>query len=69
MIIVMPGLGVVIMIIMIIVMPGLFRMDFGAASVILLVVERDWLDAVGCHHPDTSEVRSVDQTVQPTFEL
>ena len=47
-VLIMPGLGVSIMII---VMLGLFGVDFGAASVILLVVERDWLDAVGRHPP------------------
>ena len=34
---------------------------------IVLVCDR--LDAVGRHHPDTAEVRSLDQTVQPAFEL
>ena len=61
--VIMTSLGVVI------VMPGLFGVNFGAAAVTVLIFERDRLYAFGRHHPDTLEVRSVDQTVQPAFKL
>ena len=64
--IIMIGLGVVIVIV---VMPGLLGMLFVVVIVTVLVVERDRLDAVGRHHAHAIEIRSVDQTVEPTFEL
>ena len=67
-VVIMTGFGLVIVVIVIMVMPGLFGAHFEVA-VIVLVVERDRLDAVGRHHPDTAEVRSVDQTIQPALEL
>ena len=36
---------------------------------VVLVLECDRLDAVGRHHADAAEVRSVDQAVQPALEL
>ena len=36
---------------------------------ICAVLVSDWLDAVGRHHTDTAEFRSVDQPVQPAFKL
>jgi len=43
--------------------PAVASVCFGA----MLVSDR--FDAVGRHHPDTAEVRSIDQPVQPAFEL
>ena len=68
--VIMTGLG---MLIVMIVMPGLFGVGFVAAAVIVLVVvlvvERDRLDAFGRHHAHAVEVGGVDQTVEPAFEL
>ena len=56
------------MLIVVVVMPGLFGVVF-VAAVIVLVVERDRLDPLGCHHAHAIEIRSVDQPIEPALEL
>ena len=65
-VVIMTGLG---MVIVAVVMPGLFGMLVVAVIMTVLVVERDRVDPFGRHHPDTAEIRSVDQTGQPALEL
>ena len=38
-------------------------------SCVGVFVKRDWLDAVGRHHQDAVEVRSLGQPLQPALEL
>ena len=66
------GMGVMLVVGIVIVMLGvivLFVLGMGVVIVVGVMLAGDRLDAVGRHHPDTAELGSVDQPVQPALEL